>query len=405
MQDPYRHDGAASPAAALHRFLTADPDEWERLAPRVVRKVGRERLEAIVAATRERTGAITAVEEGPDGLVIRGESGQSLGWAVTGDDGVLTGLLIDGDPYRHSAFRVPPGIRVSLGMAIWGAGLAWGLWCCWTEGTGSSWLTDLVASVTGYVVFEGYGEPAAMRRTVRWSLRAGLAAALASGWRAAHLPSGHSLPGLCVAVTLCVGVVWSLARQRGHRWGTPLCFPLKGGTWYVAQGGGKGLNHHVAFREQRGALDIVAVDPAHGSRRPHRLVNGLDGDGRSGGGPESYVIYGAKLYAPCDGTVVSAADGLPDQEPGRIRFGPLYGNHVFIDTGHEIVKMAHLRPGSVAVTTGQTVRAGQLVGEVGNSGNTTEPHLHLHAERDGVGLDLAFEDVGGHFHRGRVIHH
>ncbi|MFD8392116.1 M23 family metallopeptidase [Streptomyces sp. NPDC059680] len=58
---------------------------------------------------------------------------------------------------------------------------------------------------------------------------------------------------------------------------------------------------------------------------------------------------------------------------------------------------------ALIVTTGQKVRAGQLVGEVGNSGNTAEPHLHLHAERDGVGLDLAFTDVGGFFHRGRVI--
>ncbi|MEU6173929.1 peptidoglycan DD-metalloendopeptidase family protein [Streptantibioticus parmotrematis] len=397
MRDLNRHGAtAASPADALHRFLTADPGEWERLAPRVVRKVGRERLEAIVTATRERTGAITAVEDGPDGLVIRGENGQLLAWAVTGDDGVLTGLLIDGDPYSPTAFRVPPGAQTLLSLAIWAALLAWGLGMCWTAGSGSSWLTDLAGVVAGYVVFEGYGEPATMRRPVRWTLRAGALAAVASGWRAAHTPFGHSLPSAGVAAVVCAGVIWTLVRRRRHRWGTPLSapllFPLKGGTWFVGQGGGKGLNHHFAISEQRGALDIVAVEPAHGSRR-------------SGSGLESYVIYGAKLYAPCDGTVVSAADGLPDQEPGRIRFGPLYGNHVFIDTGHEIVKMAHLRPGSVAVSTGQTVRAGQLVGEVGNSGNTTEPHLHLHAERDGVGLDLSFEDVGGFFHRGRLIRH
>jgi hypothetical protein len=53
--------------------------------------------------------------------------------------------------------------------------------------------------------------------------------------------------------------------------------------------------------------------------------------------------------------------------------------------------------------TGQSVRAGDLLGEVGNSGNTTEPHLHIHAERDGLGLDLRFADVSGGLHRGRTV--
>ena len=76
---------------------------------------------------------------------------------------------------------------------------------------------------------------------------------------------------------------------------------------------------------------------------------------------------------------------------------------MFIDTGQEIVKLAHLRPGSLTVSQGDMVRVGQLVGETGNSGNTTESHLHLHAERDGVGLDLRFTDVPGRLYRGRVI--
>lgn len=49
------------------------------------------------------------------------------------------------------------------------------------------------------------------------------------------------------------------------------------------------------------------------------------------------------------------------------------------------------------------VRVDQLLGEVGNSGNTTEPHLHLHAERDGLGLDLRFTGITGTLHRGRTL--
>ncbi|MER6385232.1 M23 family metallopeptidase [Streptomyces sp. NPDC001127] len=62
-----------------------------------------------------------------------------------------------------------------------------------------------------------------------------------------------------------------------------------------------------------------------------------------------------------------------------------------------------MRPGTVTVTTGDKVLPGDLLGEVGNSGNTTEPHLHLHAERGGIGLDLRFEGIRGSLHRGRVI--
>lgn len=118
---------------------------------------------------------------------------------------------------------------------------------------------------------------------------------------------------------------------------------------------------------------------------------------------ERYRIYGQPVHAPCDGTVVSAADHIDDQEPGAIRYQPLYGNHVWIDTGAEIVKLAHLRPGTVTVSTGDPVRVGQVLGEVGNSGNSSEPHLHLHAERDGLGLDLEFQGVSGPLCRGRTV--
>jgi hypothetical protein len=52
---------------------------------------------------------------------------------------------------------------------------------------------------------------------------------------------------------------------------------------------------------------------------------------------------------------------------------------------------------------GDTVHAGQVVGEVGNSGNSTEPHLHIHAERDGLGLDLEFQGISGPLCRGRTV--
>jgi hypothetical protein len=93
---------------------------------------------------------------------------------------------------------------------------------------------------------------------------------------------------------------------------------------------------------------------------------------------------------------------LPDDErrttavsPDLRRPHPAEGNFVRIEPeGRPNVRLivAHLRPGTVAAGDGDDVAAGQVLGEVGNSGNSTEPHLHLHAEdADGVGIPLRME--------------
>lgn len=152
------------------------------------------------------------------------------------------------------------------------------------------------------------------------------------------------------------------------------------------------INHHAVAEEQGGAVDLVRSHSA-----PHERT---DGDHHA---YSDYRAYGARIFAPCDGVVVSAIDGMPGQPVGRIRYGPASGNHLSIDTGSELVHLAHFRPGTVTVAVGDRVAAGQLLGEVGNSGNSTEPHLHLHAERDGKGLDVSLQDARGPLYRGRII--
>ena len=73
---------------------------------------------------------------------------------------------------------------------------------------------------------------------------------------------------------------------------------------------------------------------------------------------------------------------VPTPDPDRDQ---LAGNHVLLDCGGIEVLLAHLLQGTVAVQTGARVAAGDHLGEVGNSGNTTEPHLHLSAQRRGTG--------------------
>jgi murein DD-endopeptidase MepM/ murein hydrolase activator NlpD len=79
------------------------------------------------------------------------------------------------------------------------------------------------------------------------------------------------------------------------------------------------------------------------------------------------------------------------------------GNHVTIDNGHELIELDHLRQSTVVVGTGDRVRSGDRIGEVGNSGNSAEPHLHIQASRNGQPLRLRFTDVTGRLGQGRII--
>ncbi len=76
-------------------------------------------------------------------------------------------------------------------------------------------------------------------------------------------------------------------------------------------------------------------------------------------------------------------DGLPDLVPPEKDTDNLAGNHVVLACEGVEVILAHLKQGSVAVTSGMRVNEGDVLGQVGNSGDTSQPHLHLHAERGG----------------------
>lgn len=153
-----------------------------------------------------------------------------------------------------------------------------------------------------------------------------------------------------------------------------LVFPLKTGTFYVVHGGASPfLNHHYVVPAQKHALDIVALGDL-----------GRRADGVFPKDPAKYVIFGSEVVAPCKGRVLSAEGSLPDMTPPEGDPSSLVGNHVLLACDDVTVLLAHLKNDSVVVKKGQRTKAGQTVGLVGNSGNTSEPHLHVHAVKGTV---------------------
>jgi hypothetical protein len=161
------------------------------------------------------------------------------------------------------------------------------------------------------------------------------------------------------------------------------------GEWFVMQGGASALvNHHYPIPEQSDALDLVMLKegrPVHGDSS--RL--------------ESYAAYGQPLFAPADGRVTRVLNNRPDVAIGQTDVERIVGNHIIIEVGQgKYVLMAHLKKGSVVVSEGDKVRRGQPVAACGNSGNTSEPHLHLQVQnapvwdaKDLVTFPLILRDI------------
>src|SRR5690625_491942 len=183
--------------------------------------------------------------------------------------------------------------------------------------------------------------------------------------------------------------------------------PLSGEWSEVNSPASKVPSHGTRFYGQAYAIDLVAEGPGE---RPSF------GAGPAMRRPEDYPAFGAPVYAMVSGTVVAVVDRRRDHRArsnwlsvlyllleGMVRevagMSFLLGNYVTIDHGDGTFSLvAHLKRGSVKVKVGSEIEAGDLIAECGNSGNSSEPHVHAQlmdraSPRRAQGVPMSFTGI------------
>jgi hypothetical protein len=226
---------------------------------------------------------------------------------------------------------------------------------------------------------------------LRWFWAIALAAATVYRARDAvtmPLASAADLPILAAALVLGGASTWAvvlaIAARRPQADPIDLSFPLSAGRFLVTDGGDGArsflINYHYGFGRHR-------ASGASASMRYAMDVVLLGAGGRESRGflpkdNQAYRIWNRTLRAPCDAQVAHVVDSIGD----NTAFGPDrpygVGNHVVLRRGtDEYIVLGHLAQHSVRVGPGATVRQGDELGRVGNSGWTERPHLHMQAMR------------------------
>lgn len=194
-----------------------------------------------------------------------------------------------------------------------------------------------------------------------------------------------------IRYTYCANVTDALNRG-GKRAAVEVAFPFRG-LWLVQNSPARRVpSHGSELFGEKYAIDFVGVDERHrvSPVRDWRSVFSKEP-------PEGFVGFGRPLLAPVAGQVAGVHDGEPDHEArrsqlalipyafgqaSRIRqgIGAIAGNHLVISVAEDLhVALVHLKKGSIRVARGEKVERGQHFANCGNSGNSTQPHVHMQA--------------------------
>lgn len=165
------------------------------------------------------------------------------------------------------------------------------------------------------------------------------------------------------------------------------------GEWTVVNGGLEKQYCHLGGPTQRYAYDFLMMDEF-----------GKTYLGEDPADFSAYKCYGKEVLAPADGTIVEIGANCEDGKimlPGDMEATAkdIRGNYVLImHTEREYGFIGHLQPQSICVEVGEKVQAGQVIAKCGNTGNSSEPHVHFHVQ-DGVnfftsvGIPISFKDI------------
>lgn len=215
-------------------------------------------------------------------------------------------------------------------------------------------------------------------------------------------PVGSDAPPAPAATLAFTGVPVPVSAEKA----VVVAPPLRGAGWVVGNGCCDAITAHrgatlsingTVHVAERFAIDFVQLDAQR------RLYVGDPAQNAS------WPFFDDDILSVANGTVVAVQDGLPDEIPGALPAGATIqtagGNYAVVDIGDgRFAFYAHLQPGSLRVKVGQRVRTGDVLGVLGNSGNTDAPHLHFHlmdgpSPLESDGLPFTFTSFTG---EGRV---
>jgi murein DD-endopeptidase MepM/ murein hydrolase activator NlpD len=146
------------------------------------------------------------------------------------------------------------------------------------------------------------------------------------------------------------------------------------GSWTVFWGGDSlDQNHHNTTKSQKYAYDFIVIDEEHKFFR------------KDGGLNEDYYSYGMKVLSPADGEVIETVNGLRDNKPKELNNFNFIGNYIMIKHNENTFSiLGHLKQNSIGVKVGDIVKSGDVIARCGNSGYTTDPHLHFHVQDSSI---------------------
>lgn len=150
---------------------------------------------------------------------------------------------------------------------------------------------------------------------------------------------------------------------------TKLTLPFND-LWNVLWGGDtKESNYHVENEAQKNAFDFLIIDKSGKSYKTDGKTN------------EDYYAFGKEVIAPYDGEIVLVIDGVKDNMPGEMNLFDVRGNTIILKTANnEYLVFCHFKHQSIKVKEGQKVVQGQSLGLCGNTGHSSEPHIHFHIQ-------------------------